>query len=225
MPKTKPLWLKERDRIRDHGTTLDQPAEPIMKMFDLFCGYGGASQPFVDHGWEVVGFDNEPRVASRYPGKLILQDVSTIDGQHLQGADLIWASPPCIHFTLANQRVGNQRDLERGMELVRDAKRIIDQAEPRHWIIENVRGSVRSISELLGRPINLGGPNNQAYWFWTDLHPILPMMRKSFRSSDPRNRAIIPYPIADAVRRAVPPVESGRSKWQESATNSRGFPQ
>ena len=24
MKKTKPLWLKEQDRVRDHGTTLDQ---------------------------------------------------------------------------------------------------------------------------------------------------------------------------------------------------------
>ena len=224
--KTKPLWLKERERKLAHGTTLDRPAEPIMKMFDLFCGYGGASRPFVDNGWDVVGFDIESAVAARYPGELVLQDVSTIDGRNLKGADLIWASPPCVHFSLVNQREGNRRDPERGMLLVREAKRIIDQAKPRAWIIENVRGAVKYISPLLGEPLNRGAQQNNGVWLWGNIDPIIPLMRKNTDGKkDSRERALIPYPIADAVRRAVPPVESGRSKWQESATNSRGFPQ
>ena len=224
MPKTKPLWLKERERKLAHGTTLDRPAEPIMKMFDLFCGYGWASQPFVDHGWDVVGFDNELKCANRYPGVFIYADIEQLDGESLKGADLIWASPPCNHFSCANTR--SSRSPELGMPLVKAAKRIIDQAKPRAWIIENVRGAVKYISPLLGEPLNRGAQQNNGVWLWGNIDPIIPLMRKNTDGKkDSRERALIPYPIADAVRRAVPPVESGRSKWQESATNSRGFPQ
>lgn len=174
-----------------------------MLMYDLFCGYGGASRPFVDAGWDVVGFDNEPKVKGRYPGQLVLQDVATLDGRQLRGAHLVWASPPCTFFSLANPRPDTKRDPALGMRLVREAWRVIQEAGPRFWMVENVRGSYRAISALLGVPLTKGGYNNNAYWLWGNVDLLMPHCRKSLRSSDFRERARVPYAIGDAVRRAI----------------------
>lgn len=101
-----------------------------MIMYDLFCGYGGASRPFVDAGWD-------------------------------------------------------------------------EEAGPRFWMVENVRGSYRAISALLGVPLTKGGYNNNAYWLWGNVDLLMPHCRKSLRSSDVRERARGSYAIGDAVKRAI----------------------
>jgi len=71
---------------------------------DLYCGLGGWTEGLIEEGWDVVGFDNERHEYGeygevRYPGRLVIQDVRTLHGSQLAGADLIVASPPCTEYS------------------------------------------------------------------------------------------------------------------------------
>lgn len=59
---------------------------------DLFSGLGGWAEGFLAEGYDVVGFDIEPKP---YPGQLVIQDVRTLDGKQFKDATVIVASPPC----------------------------------------------------------------------------------------------------------------------------------
>lgn len=48
--------------------------------------------------------------------------------------DVLWASPPCTNYSLANK---GQRDLDTADECVQAVWRIIDFLQPRMWVIEN----------------------------------------------------------------------------------------
>lgn len=177
---------------------------------DLFCGYGGLARGFLDAGYRVVGYDNEPMCLDQYPGEMILKDVRRLNGRTaFKRPRVIVASPPCTWFSL--RRVAG-RDIARGMILIREAKRVIDQAKPDFWVIENVRGAYRAISSELGPPIHKG-LHNQAYWLWGKMPAtILPRIPKTDVSRGRGRKAdrmwthsIIPYPIARAIAEACKP--------------------
>jgi site-specific DNA-cytosine methylase len=77
--------------------------KPIV--FDLYCGLGGFSEPFITEGFRAIGFDVEHHDygSGDYLGELILQDVRTISGYELvkkYGVPaVIVASPPCQEFS------------------------------------------------------------------------------------------------------------------------------
>ena len=66
-------------------------------VFDLFCGLGGWSEPFLAEGYRAIGFDIEKHDygTGGYPGQLVLQDVLTLHGRQFRNAAVIVASPPC----------------------------------------------------------------------------------------------------------------------------------
>lgn len=69
---------------------------------DLFCGLGGWAEGFLAEGYDVIGFDLERHHdygTGGYPGQLVLQDVSTLDGHQFRNAAVIVASPPCQEYS------------------------------------------------------------------------------------------------------------------------------
>lgn len=68
---------------------------------DLFCGLGGWAEGFLAEGYDVVGFDIERHDygTGAYPGQLVIQDVSTLDGHQFRNAAVIVASPPCQEYS------------------------------------------------------------------------------------------------------------------------------
>lgn len=104
-----------------------------MKVLDLFCGRGGWSKPFIEDGDEVVGIDI---VDVGYPAKLILKDVRQVDARDFTGYDLIIGSPPCNEASKAN--VKKPAIPKEGLELITQFNRIIFEASPRFWAMENV---------------------------------------------------------------------------------------
>src|SRR3989337_3839591 len=114
-----------------------------MKVLDLFGGMGGWSIPFIENGDEVWGVDIKDY---GYPGKLILGDIRELDGYGFWDMDLIIGSPTCRDFSVAG-RFGNgngkwhwkvPQDPQRGLILVKEFKRFIQQAQPPFWAMENV---------------------------------------------------------------------------------------
>lgn len=119
-----------------------------MLMLDLCCGLGGASKAMRERGWDVITVDIVPEF-----NPSIVADLRTF---HYSGPcpDLVWASPPCQEFSRyslpeswACNRGGKT---EPDLSLMLAAKRIIDEVNPRWWVIENVRGAVPFFEPHLG---------------------------------------------------------------------------
>ena len=135
-----------------------------MKMLDLFSGLKGASQAFEAAGWEVITVDNNPDLEPD-----ICCDIENLwlhpeFNKWVKGEfDLIWASPPCIEFfrVLAPfypEDYGN----DPSMELVENAKAIIDLLQPKWWVIENTKSGAKFIKKMLGKWRQILGP----FYLW-----------------------------------------------------------
>lgn len=186
-----------------------------MKVLDLFCGRGGWSKPFVEAGDEVVGIDI---VDVGYPAKLILKDVREVNGKDFVGFDCIIGSPPCAEFSEAK---GNKGDIQNGLSLVREFLRIVEEAQPKFWIMENVTGLAKyldfkpvwkfyigrkgrrflwgniliSLSPEFRFPqriMHSGRVSTQRYW-----------IRKGVKILNSRSYAEIPFPIAKFIHDCV----------------------
>lgn len=171
-------------------------------MLDLYCGYGGFSDAFAGEGFDVVGVDFERSIAKWYPYDLVLQDVRTFDGARLTGHfDVITSSPPCDQFSVAR----HDRLVKPDMSCVDAVKRIVDQAKPRYWIMENVRGAIR----FLGPPTARLFP----WYFWGNFPQFLQYCERAPRKTrglgrtrllrDPRRVAMVPLELGVPIARAI----------------------
>ena len=189
-----------------------------MKVIDLFSGLGGFSQAFVDKGHDVTRYEYDERFKD--VPYTIIEDVLNLWSSDLTGADIILASPPCQHFSVAavyhhwKNGEPTAATLEQ-IELVKHTIKIIKEAAPKYWMLENPRGMLRRV---------LGKPNKFIYMAAygkkskkpTDLWGIFPpidwlepfVWEKAPRGSDsgtqnnaltPAERALIPYDFSMAV--------------------------
>ena len=131
-----------------------------MKIIDLFSGLGGASEAF------VRDYDNHDII--RVDNNILLKNVphtqihdlvsdSWTNGINIfwYNPDLIWASPPCDHFSLGYNAPGPKAaregvKFEPDMRPLRAALKIIKILKPRYWVIENVRGASKIFSKEMG---------------------------------------------------------------------------
>jgi len=137
-----------------------------MKVFiDLFCGLGGASAAFRQHPkWKVIAIDNNPDLVPHVHG-MVLADVHDTDNiksiiaallfEHTDEIEqiVVWASPPCTEFSLANPNRPDEPDLS----LLMAAKDIIEWIVTGEdtslmnplWAVENVKGAIEWFNEEL----------------------------------------------------------------------------
>jgi hypothetical protein len=141
-----------------------------MKLLDLFAGMGGWSVGFHREGFECLGIDI---VDVGYPYELIVSDIRDYHPVPVS-VEVIVASPPCTEYsqlTMLSYQKGQRAkpDPEKGNELVREAKRVIDEAKPKFWILENVYGSIPHITSILGKPMFIAKP----WVLWGNLPPFM----------------------------------------------------
>ncbi len=171
------------------------------RAIDLFCGLGGWTDGLLDIGYDVTGYDIEAHAygEERYPAKLVLQDVLTLDGAQFADAALIVASPPCHEFSYmampwkrAKQIARALRGLDefpagyrgsrRRSELTalfdacfriqREASAAAGRKIP--MVVENVRGA----SPWVGRAAwNFG-----SYYLWGDVPALMPKTLASHKN-------------------------------------------
>jgi hypothetical protein len=177
---------------------------------DLFCGRGGLSVGFAQAGFRTIGFDRED-FSRWYPGEFVRADVRYLDGRAWRGRlRALVGSPPCTEFTpltnLAYKRgFRGPRNPEKGLALVREFARLVDEAEPDYWFMENVRASVPYISTVLGSPSFI----KNAWVGWGNLPGfLLPDSNRKFKFDRAR---VNNYVWPNGMRQSRPS-SSGRGK-------------
>lgn len=139
-----------------------------MKAVDLFCGRGGWTRGLLDAGFDVTGYDLEPQ--PDYPARFVQADVRQLSAADLGEPAVIVASPPCTGFSLVNaSRLKGDRPHAADLELLLHAVRLVAEARPRFWAIENVRGALAWWNPALGTPSLKAPP----FYLWGFFPPFL----------------------------------------------------
>jgi site-specific DNA-cytosine methylase len=121
-----------------------------MIIYDLFSGTGSASKPFEDAGHTVIRIELDESFQAHE------RNVLTLDGGQLVKKygkpDFIWASPPCTAFSVASigkhwntDKTPKTQDAYMGWVLVQKTIDLIESIKPKHWVIENPRGMLRTL--------------------------------------------------------------------------------
>lgn len=194
------------------------------KAIDLFCGLGGWTEGLLAAGYDVTGYDIEAHEydGERYPARLVLQDVLTLDGAQFADAALIVASPPCQEFSYMAMPWTRAKQIARALrgedefpegykgsrtkaELTAlfDAcfriQREASAAAGRHLplVVENVRGA----EPWVGR----GKWSFGSYYLWGDVPALMPHTIKAqkFNPDGSRHGTGSWFAIADSKNRGA----------------------
>lgn len=139
----------------------------MLRLFDLFCCEGGASQGYSQAGFQVYGLDLfEDYTRKRYPfpahkgdaiaamDKLLTGGTLEFDNGEVLGLSdfaVLTASPPCQHASAATRAI-DRSNYPRLIPPIRDAF----IASGKFYIIENVRGAdLIQPTELCGCMFNM----------------------------------------------------------------------
>jgi len=111
-----------------------------MKVVSLFCGAGGMDLGFQNAGCEIVGaYDCEGDCIKTHHANFdpIAQrrDVSVLGKRDIPDCDIVIGGPPCQGFSVAGKMDPN--DLR--SSLVWEFARIVDEVQPRFFVMENVK--------------------------------------------------------------------------------------
>lgn len=112
-----------------------------MKLLDLFCGAGMASDGYVKAGFEVEGVDINDQ--PHYPYLFIKGDaLALLDTDYPERFDVIHASPPCQAHTRAKHLRTAQGGKSKYEDLLTPVLGLLrSRWDHKVWVAENVPGS------------------------------------------------------------------------------------
>ena len=172
-------------------------------MIDLFSGLGGASAAMRDRGWTVLTVDNEKKFKPD-----IVADISELSLITAEPVDLLWASPPCTEFSAMSMPWSRAKrgGAPPGLELVDAAVCLVDELQPRWWVIENVRGARPYLKHLpfIGHagPVYLWGEMPDGYT--ADLRALrVAPYKEKITGKRPDLRSKIPREISELTAQII----------------------
>lgn len=112
-----------------------------MKLLDLYCGAGMASDGYVSAGFDVVGIDNQDQID--YPYDFMRSDALEVLATNLpEQFDVIHASPPCQAHTRAKHLRKAQGGTSKATDLITPTLQLLSTRwAHKVWIVENVPGA------------------------------------------------------------------------------------
>ena len=159
-------------------------------LLELFSGTGSIGQAFRENGWQVTSVDLEPKF-----NPTICCDVLELESEQIFGygnVDLIWASPPCTHYSCARTKAKTPRDLE-GSDLL--VQKVLDLADELncYYLMENphsgllkTRPVVQGIRMRVLDYCRYGSAYRKRTALWTNstYEPQRPLCNKDCAASD-----------------------------------------
>jgi len=189
----------------------------MYKALDLFCGLGGWSEGLAEEGFYVLGVEVERKIAELYKYDIIVADVRTLNGRRFRGFDVIVGSPPCRDFTrMCDHAVRKDgtiwrwrepKNPWRGLENVKAFLRIVKEAQPKFWLMENVPGLCKYLDIPPKRKVRL--TRTMVRCFWGNFPPFLVPCVERQKMEDVGGslrkwlRAKIPLAVSRSFARAV----------------------
>lgn len=130
---------------------------------DLFCGCGGFSKGFFDAGFNIeLGTDIWTEALATYKKNIsnavtVEADVTDLSGKELlnragleaEDVDVIIGGPPCQGFSVSGFRmIDDPRN-----KLYKSFVRIVNEIQPKVFVMENVPGLIRLFNGQIGRQV------------------------------------------------------------------------
>tara|TARA_R110000824_G_scaffold16376_1_gene67957 strand:- start:27 stop:686 length:660 start_codon:yes stop_codon:yes gene_type:complete len=127
----------------------------MIKILELFAGSRSIGKVADELGYEVFSVD-----INNFEGIDYATNILDFDYKRLPfKPDIIWASPPCTHFSVTqigrNWNYDNTPKTEGaklGIKLVAKTLEIIKKLKPKFYYIENPRGKLRKLDIMKGLP-------------------------------------------------------------------------
>ena len=127
-----------------------------MKVLDLFCGTKSLEKPCLDLGYEYFGIDIDAQFVPNMTADIYKLSIANIPFN----PDVIWASPPCTHFSVASigrnwnkDRTPKSEGARDAIELLEKTINLIFELNPKFYFIENPRGMMRKMAIMESLPI------------------------------------------------------------------------
>jgi len=187
----------------------------MKRMIDLCSGLGGASEAFVEAGWEMLRIDNNPLMSGvPHTKQMCIFDFEKwvkANVAILPSPTLIWFSPPCVEFSNAfsspRSIAGREgRDFTPSTKILEAGIRIIQMLKPKYFVVENVRGAIKFFEPFLGAPNQI----NDAYVLWGRFPGFVPKPFPSKAEKDSRHspiranlKALVPIEISRGLLDAI----------------------
>lgn len=191
-----------------------------MKELKVFAGcteFGSEVQAFKDRGHDVVTLGLEGDVG-------VKKDIR--DFHTTKHYDFMIFHPPCTEFSIANHRLGACKNRNPDMSIVEACFRIVNEAKPTFWIIENPRGCLRyfigkpqatikysDFGYVSIKPTDLWGDFPMFTYYTPNDHPK-PFIRAmpGFTKQQRAQRSVIPYNLSMCLCVAIEITCNGYNK-------------
>jgi len=102
-----------------------------MRVLELFSGTGSVGKVAREKGWEVISLDLKDADIN----------INILDWNYkiydVGYFDIIWASPPCVEYSILKNNTGMITNLENADKIVLKTIEIINYFKPSKWFIEN----------------------------------------------------------------------------------------
>jgi len=174
-------------------------------VLDLCGGTGSWSKPYADAGYDVRVIDPQAIAES---GVSVAEDVRAYRApSHVHG---ILAAPPCTHFSVSGAQHWGGKDADGRtldhLTIVMACLRIIAEARPAWWALENPIGRLRGwlgAPAMSFDPCDFGDPYTKRTQLWGRFR--LPFFSPCDPTDGSRMHLISPGPERARIRSQTPP--------------------